>query len=136
MRKIRIFLITLLMLGGYSLVAQKVIIVDSIYYGLDETAAKNIIVRANKGSYFDSYVESSQRLLTSVIEAKVRSDSMQIVLKNNYEVCRWELTDLNKYSLKLDKEIINIDGKYQKAKKQRNWSLGIIGILLTIILTY
>jgi len=124
------------MLGGYSLVAQKVIIVDSIYYGLDETAAKNIIVRANKGSYFDSYVESSQRLLTSVIEAKVRSDSMQIVLKNNYEVCRWELTDLNKYSLKLDKEIINIDGKYQKAKKQRNWSLGIIGILLTIILTY
>lgn len=135
MRKIRIFLITLLMLGGYSLVAQKVIIVDSIYYGLDETAAKNIIVRANKGSYFDSYVESSQRLLGSVIEAKVRSDSMQIVLKNNYEVCRWELTDLNKYSLKLDKEIINIDGKYQKVKKQRNWSLGIIGILLTIILT-
>lgn len=135
MRKIRIFLITLLTMGGCYLAAQKVIIVDSIYYGLDEVAAKNIIVRANKGVYFDSYVESSQELLTSVIEAKVRSDSMQIVLKNNYEVCRWELTDLNKYSLELDRELINLDNRHQKMKKQRNWSLGIIGILLTIIVT-
>lgn len=103
------------------------------WYGLNKPAAQNIIKKAVKGTYFDSYVLHSNKLLEQVMKAKLASDQSQIELQNSLAKCRYVAINSQEDSIRLKKELEGLNVLNEKFKKQRWYLLG--GILLLTVIT-
>lgn len=103
------------------------------WYGLNKPAAQNIIKKAVKGTYFDSYVLHSNKILEQVMEAKLASDQSQIELQNSLAKCRYIAIGSQEDSIRLRKELEGLSVLNEKFKKQRWYLVG--GILLLTVIT-
>lgn len=106
---------------------------NETWYGLNKPAAQNIIKKAVKGTYFDSYVMHSNKILEQVLEAKLSSDQSQIELQNSLAKCRYVAIGSQEDNLRLERELESLNALNQKFKKQRWYLVG--GILLLTAIT-
>lgn len=112
---------------------QAVQIEDKTFYALDKVAAQNIIKRAQKGLYFDQYKSEADRLLNSVLKAKVKADSIQLIQQQDIATCQF-------YLLRSEHELMRERFEYReaielrgKAKKQRNVMAGIAAVAIIML---
>lgn len=106
---------------------------NETWYGLNKPAAQNIIKKAVKGTYFDSYVLHSNKILEQVVEAKLASDQSQIELQNSLAKCRYVAINSQEDSIRLKKELEGLNELNKKFKQQRWYLVG--GILLLTVIT-
>ena len=106
---------------------------NDTWYGLNKPAAQNIIKKAVKGTYFDSYVLHSNKILEQVMEAKLASDQSQIELQNSLAKCRYVAINSQEDSIRLKKDLEGLNVLNEKFKKQRWYLVG--GILLLTVIT-
>jgi hypothetical protein len=122
---------------SYSQTVKIIVQSDTTWYSMDKTAAQNIIYNANKGVNFDSYRKSFDLFLNEVLKAKVKSDSIQMVLQQDLTHCKSLVIMAEKDKVKLYNSTFKLSEDKDKFKRQRNTMLGISAALLSmLIMTY
>lgn len=106
---------------------------DSTYYGLIKPKIQTLIYKANKGDSFDTYVYYQDRLLKSVLTAKIKSDSIQIVQQQDLFYCRTLLLESNHANIRLSGSKRTLTRDNKKLKRQK-WTLVGISAVMAILL--
>lgn len=103
------------------------------WFSMNKIAAQNIISLANKGTYYETFVQLYDRTLSSVLDAKIESDKAQVELQRALAECRNLAIGSETERSKIAKQNIDLAFDNARLRRQRWYFAG--GIVLVFILS-
>lgn len=107
---------------------------DSVMYVMDKNSAQILLLKSQKGEVCEQRVEALEYTLGVLDESKQVLDSIQVVTARSLDEYRIAFKTLEVDYYTLDKRLELTEEKYLSVKKERNYAVGIIAIIISIFL--